>query len=396
MRWLIVLLLLPIISTSQSQIDGDKFLSLAKDFIGFSEAQSSYKSVGSSIIDEVDLRTETSDFELDRQEYTLRVKPNTPKKMKAQKELSEHILNAFDFDELEWRCDLIKSFHEDWLSLYIKTNELDLNNRLLSILKDKTTVLNRKHASLDFDFEEIIRMEKEKSELLFVIDRIQLDVQRIKSSYDLNPSEALNFSNFIGIEQLESIVSEVSTSMSSNKEDEYEKELIQKEIKLEEAEKKQIIDFAQIRYDGPHNDLLRERISLGLAFTLNTSKSRDHKIEELNLELRNLENKGKRESTEKILEYNKLRASLLDDIRSLKNYKDIHQKEKNSLNSIKTALNKKVGYDPLILLDIEERTVKIELDEWRQLEDIFSDYIDLSREDEKLCNTDKNILVSLN
>ncbi len=40
----------------------------------------------------------------------------------------------------------------------------------------------------------------------------------------------------------------------------YERELIEREIALEKAEKWQLLDFLQVRYSGPHDELFEERV----------------------------------------------------------------------------------------------------------------------------------------
>ena len=59
---------------------------------------------------------------------------------------------------------------------------------------------------------------------------------------------------------------------------------VEAEIVLEKAEKNRIIDFVQLRYDGPHMDLLRERLAVGVGLDLPYSSGRKFKLQELEVE----------------------------------------------------------------------------------------------------------------
>jgi hypothetical protein len=394
MRWVIIILLLPSLVYSQNEVNGNAFLKRGLDVFTIQSSVQNYRSVKVPLVNEMDFRTESRDFDVERQEYTFRLKPSSPKKIKAQKDLSEHILNAEDFDEAGWKCDMTKRIHDAWLNLYIKNEEILFHKQLMTILQDKLIVMERKKAALQFDVADWLNLKEQISETSFFIEKTASDIQAISKSFDYAPGEKYDFSEVTNIIEIESIILNDEIQFSESAEDSYEKNLIQKEIQLEEAEKKQVVDFAQIRYRGPHDNLIRERLSIGLAFTLNTSGDNNRKISELGLELEQLENRSKRENKEKAIEMNALKNTILGDISSYRSFVEIHRKERQELETLASQLQAKTDFDPLDILKIKERLLLIGIDELEMKEDLYSNFIEFNQDSGRMCSSDQNVLVS--
>ena len=88
MRWVIIILLLPSLVYSQNEVNGNAFLKRGLDVFTIQSSVQNYRSVKVPLVNEMDFRTESRDFDVERQEYTFRLKPSSPKKIKAQKDLS--------------------------------------------------------------------------------------------------------------------------------------------------------------------------------------------------------------------------------------------------------------------------------------------------------------------
>ncbi len=391
MKILYLILLISFSCSLQGQIDGDAFIKNSIDGLELT-TQRDFDFIQPSLIEELDFRTESRDFEPNKQEYTFRVKPSTPKKIKAQKELAEHILNEPDFAIEEWKCDVNQSAHESWIDLYIKSIEIEKYENIVSIYDDKKIVLDRLETALTFDFNEKVKLERDRSEALFFIEKTKLDLKTISKDYGFDEDADYSFKNFMSIDQIKNQILGHKEMESSLSEDAYEQELIKKEIDLEEAEKKQFIDFAQVRYQGPHDNSLDERVSIGLAFTLNTSGTKNLKIKQLGLELERLTNKVKREELESSIELSSLKLEILRDIEALSKYQVIHQKEKERLEKISEMIANKNGSDPQSLLSIKERIVRIEIEEIGMKENIYFDFLDFKRKSGGMCLLERNLL----
>ena len=67
----------------------------------------------------------------------------------------------------------------------------------------------------------------------------------------------LDFSDLISIDGIAALLeqNEWESNILADAETAYEQEVLARELALEEAENKQVIDFMQLRYRGPHEDL---------------------------------------------------------------------------------------------------------------------------------------------
>ena len=90
-------------------------------------------------IEAYDLRTETRNFDLDQQEFTVRLTPNSIKKRKAQQALGRHLTQVPNFRMEEERCRIVQSRYEDWLNLYLLEQEETLLIEEMALLEDKET-----------------------------------------------------------------------------------------------------------------------------------------------------------------------------------------------------------------------------------------------------------------
>ena len=244
MKILYLILLISFSCSLQGQIDGDAFIKNSIDGLELT-TQRDFDFIQPSLIEELDFRTESRDFEPNKQEYTFRVKPSTPKKIKAQKELAEHILNEPDFAIEEWKCDVNQSAHESWIDLYIKSIEIEKYENIVSIYDDKKIVLDRLETALTFDFNEKVKLERDRSEALFFIEKTKLDLKTISKDYGFDEDADYSFKNFMSIDQIKNQILGHKEMESSLSEDAYEQELIKKEMNLEEVKKKHLMDLVK-------------------------------------------------------------------------------------------------------------------------------------------------------
>ena len=379
-----VLLLCSISSWSQERVTSKDFFLSA--FGKFDSPQSSEVSVKVPIIQEMDFRTETRDFDPVKQEYTFRVKPNTPKLIKAQKNYSKELLNLPDFDEIESNCDHVRNVHEDWLDLYRYNTERPILLKVKSILNDQTKVLKRKRANLDFTISEELKTQKDLTSISHELTKNQLSIKSIKDKYGYKEEEFV-FDDIISLQSLLSNLFTEKSDPNQKTEDQFEISLLENEIEIEKAEQNQILDFMQLRYRGSENNPINERVSLGLAFTLNTSADRKIKIKELQQEIERINRKRKRETEIKNQEINEKRLSLIRDVESLSAYEELANSEIKHLQSLSSGIAKSVGFDPLIILDIQSRLTEIEMEKLDQKIEIYQDYLDFLELNGAFCST---------
>lgn len=390
MRLSIFFLLLPFVCLSQQTITAEQFFSL-----GLSNFESIENTAGKRVsfpwIDRYELRTETSDFDFDKQEYTFRVSPSTAKIRSAQKAYYEAMRNAPDFEGQEIYCDLVLSLHIDWLSLFILQENQSILDDLAVILNDKQTIYERMAGTYEFDPEKLVKLQTEKSDIQISLNQLELERDYLLNHYDLQDQE-LDFGDFITVEAMSTWLANnllsLNASGMTDQETAYKKQLLLKEMELESSENKRLIDFVQLKYNGPHSDALQERVSIGLGFQLSKSGSQKLKMQELQIEQEELNRKSERNMQENQEKLSTLENKLQSDIQAFFHFQKIMEEERAQLQKLSGQIAQKEGSSPLFLLDIEERHLAMKLKSLNQKEDLLRDYLRYLQQSDKMCQSE--------
>ena len=390
MRLSIFFLLLPFVCLSQQTITAEQFF-----FLGLSNFEAIEKTAGERVnfpwIDRYELRTETSDFDFDKQEYTFRVSPSTAKIRSAQKAYYEAMRNAPDFEGQEIYCDLVLSLHIDWLSLFILQENQSILDDLAVILNDKQTIYERMAGTYEFDPEKLVKLQTEKSDIQISLNQLELERDYLLNHYDLQDQE-LDFGDFITVEAMSTWLANnllsLNASGMTDQATAYKKQLLLKEMELESSENKRLIDFVQLKYNGPHSDALQERVSIGLGFQLSKSGSQKLKMQELQIEQEELNRKSERNMQENQEKLSTLENKLQSDIQAFFHFQKIMEEERAQLQKLSGQIAQKEGSSPLFLLDIEERHLAMKLKSLNQKEDLLRDYLRYLQQSDKMCQSE--------
>lgn len=389
MRLSFFFLLLPSVCFSQQTVNAEQFFAL-----GLSNVAQVEKLAGEKVyfpwIDEYAFRTETRDLDFDKQEYTLRISPSTAKIRNAQKAFYEEMRNAPDFDGQEIHCDLILSLHLDWLSLYILHENLKILDERVIILNDKQTLFERMLGTYEFDPVKLVNLQMERSDIEIKLHKLMLERDNLLHKYNIQNQE-INFGDFITVEALTEFLAYILSANESrivDSETEYKKQLLNKEIELESSENKQLIDFVQLKYDGPHSDALQERLSVGLGFQLSKSGSKKLKMQELKIEQEELNRKSERNIQEKQAELLSLENKLQSDIQAFFHFQKIMTAERAQLQKLSSNISQKEGTSPLFLLNIEERHLSMKIKSLDNKEGLLKDYLKYLQESGEMCQPD--------
>ncbi len=391
MRLIFFCLCFPFICFSQETINAEAFFSR-----GLSEFESSVETTENDVnfpwIEEYQLRTETDEFDLDRQEYTIRLSPSTSKIRKAQKALYDELNNAPDVDGQEIYCDKVLSLHLDWLKIFILNENKTVLDQLAIVLKDKQTIYERMIGSFEFDPEKLLKLQIEKSDLAIDLNEVNTERAYFSKKYNLQ-NEEIDFGNFTTIEAISKSLANTNLLVQNESEPidlemEHEKQLLIKEMALETSESKKFLDFVQLKYSGPHDDLLRERISLGFGFALSNSGNTKLKMQELKIKQDELLQKSKRDIQERQETVKTLEGKLESDIQAFLHFQKTMKEERIQLKNLSSKISKKEGTSPLFLLDMEERHLSMKIKSLNKKEDLIDDYLKYLHRSNKMCQTD--------
>ncbi len=352
--------------------------------------------VNFSWIEEYELRTETHDFDLKQQEVTLRISPISGKEKRSIQAIYNLINNKPNFDLLELRCEKLSIINRDWLALFLLQGNLDLLYKIEKLLQDKQVVYRRLLAGQAISFQKVIELETDLTDISISIHDLKQEVKRVINQYGLE-SDSLFFQNFLTINRIESDIQK-SMVIEDLKEPQlaYEKEMIQKEMEYEQSKSKRWIDFAQLRYNGAPDDLFKERLHVGVGFRFPTSADRKLKLNELAIEKISVENENELWIQERNQEFMIISGEITTAINNLNNYIQKVEHERNQLEELGDSYARQAGYDPVLLLEIEERHLKNQMILLERKEDIYIDYLKWLFLDGRICSRDRLNFLSEN
>ncbi len=391
MRLIVFCLLLPCICFAQQTINSEQFFAL-----GLSTYQKDNKPLAEEMnfpwIEQYEFRTETDEFDLDRQRYTFRLSPSTKKIRDAQKSIYDEIRTAQDFDGQDIYCDLVLSLHLDWLSLFILEENKKILDELAVVQNDYQIVHQKKLGSYDFDPEKLLKLRTEMSDAKIEMNELKSEADFLLNKYGIEDQE-LDFQGFLTVEEISMQLSKSALfSQDENSfidpETEHEKELIQKELELELSEKKQLVDFIQVQYNGPNSDIIQEKLSIGMGFQLSNSGNRKLKTQELLIEKQELDLRTDRDAREKKEKMISLETKLKSDLLSYYEFQRVKSEESDQLKEISNSISQKEGTSPLLLLDIRKRQLSMELKSLKRQERLMKEYLKYIHFSAQMCGPD--------
>ncbi|MEM6802631.1 MAG: hypothetical protein AAF696_14575 [Bacteroidota bacterium] len=325
-------------------------------------------------IEKLELRTETDEFSLERQEYLIRLSPSTPSIRRAQKKLNQlHQENA-NLYRSELQMEIAAISLKEFLDLHELDKKMKLRQELLKVLRDQQKLGNRLLQDPDYNPKKLLEIEEDVLEL-------ELEVFEDSMAYYqlLSPVIKPDLSTLISIAGIEKYISAIYQKDPEELNDPaylLEQEMIQTELQLEKAEKNRLIDFLQFRYRGPHTDLLNERIALSMGIEIPNAGSRKAKMEELKIESWKNEQEAKMKLQLEVLEREKDVEALLMDIRAWKYaQRALKRNQANSqLIEENTAQQEWKSPELTLYLKAQEIEGRIKLSELEA--DIYEKYVD--------------------
>ncbi|HMQ60288.1 MAG TPA: hypothetical protein PKE06_06425 [Flavilitoribacter sp.] len=241
-------------------------------------------------INDIEVRTETDRFDPDRQEYLLRFNFNSPGLVKAQKNYFASLQAKYGADRNENLNKLVRGTYSEWLDAVFLQKKSALLEENRSILEDEMQVRQKMVANSEKDLAEYLDLKQEirecdlqlsgcrfrKAELL---DRMVFPggADQSYQSFDDRLVTLGQIEAYINRLQLDGPASNATAEAGFR----YRKVALETELAAELAESRQIVDFLQFRYRGPHDDRLSERLSAGLGLRVPLNGKNRLKVAEL-------------------------------------------------------------------------------------------------------------------
>lgn len=331
------------------------------------------------IIEEYEFRTETNDFDLDRQDYLIRVSPTTKAIREAQQRLFDGYLSQPKDDPYSLELDFIEDAYEYWVEEYF-TSELEgLLEEQKTILEDKMTVIKKQLVINEADFSDFVKAQNDLKDLNFN----QLQNKQENKIYgfpvSLNGVDYL-FDDLISIDELKAFVTAFDPSTVEDPErrisDNLKRTEIQNELDLEEAEAKQILRFAEISYGGPNSDPFREKVSVGVGLRFPWDGGNRLDLQELRIEMDNLETEAVFDQDRLFLEVSRSRFEVLESIRLYEEQLALRDAMNESNMELKNILTETNNSNPTFILELNQQSVELEIDRINSQKDVYEEYLD--------------------
>lgn len=345
------------------------------------------------LAESLEFRTETDEFNINRQEYTVRMDFNTRKERNAQKEFHQSNILALSEEKSFFIKDNLEEHYSVWPSYFFCQKELSYRKEELLVLEDKFKVAGiLAKTTGKYDLGDLIRIEDDMDEIksqIFDLENKMKDIVFVVNQKIGNTTLSdLDFSDFISLEKIKNTIIDFPDNLIIDPEINAlmaDKNLDAAEINLEKARGQKLLDFAQIKYAGRgENTPYGREWSFGIGLNIPIKNSDYLDIQELEFsmlekdeEISNIQLRAERRIADR-----KRRMVMLFEQYDLQ-VKQLAENEKNySLEHYA-----KTGTDPLVLLQIKESQLKRKRSILNIEEDIYTSYLELVEMTGKMMET---------
>lgn len=343
------------------------------------------KTFSPSWIDDLEFRTETNRYDIDRQQYTFRISPNTPKIRTAQANLYQLYLKKATLKTTLLKKDFIEIAFEEVLDFYEAFRKLTIKEALLLVIEDQEKVW-RKLSLRSSD------LPKEWLEIQATIAQLKIDIFKEEATLQMWQTEGiwLNWENLLPVDNLSQQIFAPNRPKFQLQAQAYDVNnlIVEREEELEQAEQRRLLDFFQVQYNGPHEDDFREKVSLTAAFRLPFSSNRQLKMEEIAIEKEVLQQERLAEKQLDTYQEKESRNRLNLLIQELRFTKEQAAEQTALLKEFSSRQSVQEGGNPLLLLYQQEASLKKELELLKLEIDIYQEYLDYLKLTEQLYQTD--------
>lgn len=342
------------------------------------------------VLDRVEFRTETRDFELEQQEYGIRISPNSIGERKYNKEYYSSSVKISELKRKSALNNALSQRYEYIIDLVITKRTTQIKRRMKLLLEDRITVLSRSRNTLDFDYEDLLKAEDDLHDVelaLIELDRKDVSLKLQIGAFLNLPNEfVFNAGDFIDVNFIENFALRVNgvndsthLGIATRREN---VELAARDFLEEKAERNNPLGFFQATYRDDENGPLGNDLRLGLGIRLPIANSSQPRLNRLFLRQLNEENNLKVLRNDALSQLNTIKENLALLIEKYRATEKVIA-EDNSETSLRRYLAIE-GISPLILLRINESILHKEAILNDLEKQIFDEYLKLLKSTGKL------------
>jgi len=334
------------------------------------------------LIDNIEFRTETRDLLLPRQEYAIRVKPNSLRGRLANKKVYRSKINEV---QIQGRIRLIEELEDRYYFLVAYV----FNKKLIGAyqfrktqLKDKISLLKTAIYTEVFNVNDLIDTEEALFDNQIILQNLQqsqvyhdailqLMIGNRKNNHYLKSDDVITPAQIIA----NAVIVKTPKDNLEIQLKQLKLETIEGEMKLDVAKSKKIIDFVQVKYGGKNSNLFEEKFAIGMGINLPffgnvREKKGDYYFKKLRTESEILTLQKQQEKVETTAEENFRRT-----VTNYQVYRD--QAANSSVSSLLNTYKKIEGISPLILLKLEMSVQNKNIEIIKIEQQLYETYIEI-------------------
>ena len=338
-------------------------------------------------IEELNVRSETRDWKLRKQSYSLRLRPVSLGERRASSQLYNSWQQELVYLKLDEVYDQVADIHELWIDQDFISRQIELKKQILALLSDVEKV-NAKQSLIDAN--KLPLLMAVKSRIAKINNGIILDQKRRYDKLRAISEQAQG--DYIleadSIDVKEYIQSAKESLLATNRpyisnSDMLDLQVLRNEMELEKAENNRVLDFVSLEYRGPHDKYLEERVSLGMSFNLPFFNGNQLSIAKIKVEQEQEQYKIEKVKQESLAKLTKIRESIFSNVFEYNSYNKLYSEIEAENLQLISNMERQAIINPSIKLNHRIQVIENKLSLLKIQESIVKNYLEYLRATDK-------------
>jgi len=338
-------------------------------------------------IEELNVRSETRDWKLRKQSYSLRLRPVSLGERRASSQLYNSWQQELVYLKLDEVYDQVADIHELWIDQDFISRQIELKKQIVALLSDVEKV-NAKQSLIDAN--KLSLLLAVKSRIAEINNGIILDQKRrydklraisaqVQGDYILQ-ADSIDVNGYIQSAK-ESLLATNRPYISNS--DLLDLQVLRNEMELEKAENNRVLDFVSLEYRGPHDNYLEERVSLGMSFNLPFFNGNQLSIAKIKVEQEQEQYKIEKVKQESLAKLTKIRESIFSNVFEYNSYNKLYSEIEAENLQLISNMERQAIINPSIKLNHRIQVIENKLSLLKIQESIVKNYLDYLRATDK-------------
>lgn len=341
-------------------------------------------------IEELNVRSETRDWKLRKQSYSLRLRPVSLGERRASSQLYNSWQQELVYLKLDEVYDQVADIHELWIDQDFISRQIELKKQIVALLSDVEKV-NTKQSLIDANKLSLLLAVKSRTAKInngIILDQKRRDDKlraisgQVQGDYILE-ADSIDVKGYIQSAK-ESLLATNRPYISNS--DMLDLQVLRNEMELEKAENNRVLDFVSLEYRGPHDNYLEERLSLGMSFNLPFFNGNQLSIAKIKVEQEQEQYKIEKVKQESLAKLTEIKESIFSNVYEYDSYNKLYSKIEAENLQLISNMERQAIINPSIKLNHRIQVIENKLSLLKIQESIVKNYL------EYLKATDKYII----